>query len=172
MSKSTINIGKNLKRIRKMRKISLQKMAEETKMSYSYLSGLENDKHSISLTNLARIADFLGVDIIQILEIDEREPEFFDAKTTEELFDVYEGESRKVGYYFYTLDPKAVFPNDLRNHEHKTTRIVYVLNGNLNVIYDGVKKSISKGQGLKIAIDKEHILQAKNKQTRILVLEC
>ncbi len=172
MSKSTINIGKNLKRIRKMRKISLQKMAEETKMSYSYLSGLENDKHSISLTNLARIADFLGVDVIQILEVDERKPEFFDARFIEDFLLVSECDSRNVSLYFYNLPPKETFPKDLLSHENKESRIFYLQSGSIVFMYDGIKRSINKGQGVKIPIDKEHIIKAKNKPVKLIVLEC
>ena len=47
-----IEIGKKLRALRKIRGISLQQMARETGMSYSYLSGLENGKHSVSITNL------------------------------------------------------------------------------------------------------------------------
>ncbi len=172
MNKSTINIGKNLKKIRKMRKISLQKMAEETKMSYSYLSGLENDKHSISLTNLARIAEFLEVDVIQILEIDERKPEFFDARFIEEYLVVNEDDSRGVSLYFYNLEPKETFPKDLLSHKNREHRIFYVQSGSIVFMYDGIKRSINKGQGVKIPIDKEHIIKAKNKIVRLIVLEC
>ncbi len=172
MNKSTINIGENLKKIRKMRKISLQKMAEETKMSYSYLSGLENDKHSISLTNLARIADFLKVDVIQILQVDDRKPEFFETKNMKKFMLIHEADSKGVGYYFCDLEPKEIFDNNLISHENKESRIVYVLSGNLTVMYDGVKKGLSKGQGIKIPVDKEHLLQAKNKPVKMIVLEC
>ena len=36
-------------------------------MSYSYLSGLENGKHSVSITNLQRIAKVFGVDMVYFL---------------------------------------------------------------------------------------------------------
>ncbi len=172
MNKSTINIGKNLKRIRKMREVSLQKMAEETKMSYSYLSGLENDKHSISLTNLSRIADFLNVDVIKILEIDDRKPEFFESKTIDKVLSVHSGSAKNVDIYFVNLAPKQYFEEEKNSIENKEFRIIYVLNGNLNVMYDGIKTNISKGQGMKIAIDKEHILQSKTKDTTFIVIEC
>jgi len=57
-SDSSIQVGKKIRRLRLARGISLQKLAEETHMSYSYLSGLENGRHSITLTNLQRLAAY------------------------------------------------------------------------------------------------------------------
>ena len=65
---SDIEVGKRLRSLRKIRGISLQQMAAETGMSYSYLSGLENGKHSVSITNLQRIASFFGVDMVYFLQ--------------------------------------------------------------------------------------------------------
>ena len=61
-------IGKKIRALRKIRGISLQQMAAETGMSYSYLSGLENGKHSVSITNLQRVAAFFKVDMIYFLQ--------------------------------------------------------------------------------------------------------
>lgn len=46
-----ISIGSKIRALRKVRSISLQQMAKDLGMSYSYLSGLENDKYSVSITN-------------------------------------------------------------------------------------------------------------------------
>ena len=60
---SDIEVGKKIRALRKIRGISLQQMANDTGMSYSYLSGLENGKHSVSITNLQRVATFFDVDM-------------------------------------------------------------------------------------------------------------
>lgn len=62
-----INVGRKLKLLRSLHKISLKKVAEETGMSYSYLWGLENDKHSISIANLQRLSEYFNVDLIYFL---------------------------------------------------------------------------------------------------------
>ena len=67
-SKDGINIGQKLRNLRKIRDISLQQLAEETGMSYSYLSGLENEKYSISIVNLQRLARYFNVDLIQFMD--------------------------------------------------------------------------------------------------------
>ena len=60
-------VGSKIRALRKIRGISLQQMAQETGMSYSYLSGLENDKHSVSIANLQRVASFFQVDMVYFL---------------------------------------------------------------------------------------------------------
>ncbi|MEG1745381.1 MAG: helix-turn-helix transcriptional regulator [Ruthenibacterium sp.] len=59
-----VSVGMKIRSLRKIRGISLQQLAEEMSMSYSFLSGLENGKHSISLTNLQRFASYFDVDMI------------------------------------------------------------------------------------------------------------
>ena len=65
---SDIEVGKKIRALRKIRGISLQQMANDTGMSYSYLSGLENGKHSVSITNLQRVATFFDVDMVYFLQ--------------------------------------------------------------------------------------------------------
>ena len=57
-------VGAKIRALRRIRGLSLQQMSQETGMSYSYLSGLENSKHSVSITNLQRIAKYFGVDMV------------------------------------------------------------------------------------------------------------
>ena len=38
-------VGAKIRALRRIRGLSLQQMSQETGMSYSYLSGLENGKH-------------------------------------------------------------------------------------------------------------------------------
>lgn len=53
-------------------------------MSYSYLSNLENGKHSVSINNLQRLATFFGVDMIYFIQSNRSAPKVFQK---EELFE-------------------------------------------------------------------------------------
>lgn len=66
-----ITVGKKLRELRKTRKISLVELSRGTGMGYSFLSGLENDKHSITIVNLQKIADFFGVNLIHFFQLEE-----------------------------------------------------------------------------------------------------
>ena len=59
-------VRKNIKKYRKEKGYTLQKLAEEADMSMDYLAEIESDKRkkSFSLAILGRIADTLDVDII------------------------------------------------------------------------------------------------------------
>lgn len=58
-----INIGDRLRKLRRQNKISIKKLAADLEMSYSYLSGLENNKHSITIVNLMRILEYFDIDL-------------------------------------------------------------------------------------------------------------
>ena len=62
------DIGLRLKELRKRHKLSLLELSKLTKMSYSFLSGLENGKHSITIANLQKLAEFFGVDLVYFLQ--------------------------------------------------------------------------------------------------------
>lgn len=66
-----ITVGTRLRELRKKKKMSLLELSEATGMGYSFLSGLENDKHSITIANLQKLADFFGVNLIYFLNSEE-----------------------------------------------------------------------------------------------------
>jgi len=51
-------------------------------MSYSYLSGLENGRHSITLTNLQRLAAYFGVDLVFFLQKSKSGPKYLNSPET------------------------------------------------------------------------------------------
>lgn len=62
------NLGEKVRTERKRQKISLQMLAEEVDVSASFLSQMENNKNSPSLTTLKKIADCLNVTVSYLLE--------------------------------------------------------------------------------------------------------
>ena len=64
MNQENTGIGDKLKTLRIRKGISLKKLAEDLGMSYSYLWGLENDKHSITIVNLQRISEYFDIDML------------------------------------------------------------------------------------------------------------
>ena len=62
------SLGEKVRAERKRQKISLQVLAEKVDVSASFLSQLENNKNSPSLTTLKKIADCLDVTVSYLLE--------------------------------------------------------------------------------------------------------
>ncbi len=63
-------VRKNIKKYRREKGYTLQRLAEEADMSMDYLAEIESEKRrkSFSLAILGRIADTLNVDIIKFFE--------------------------------------------------------------------------------------------------------
>ena len=63
-------IRKNIKKYRKEKKFTLQKLAEEAEMSMDYLAEIESEKRkkSFSIAILGRIAEVLEIDIVKFFE--------------------------------------------------------------------------------------------------------
>lgn len=63
-------VRKNIKKYRKEKGYTLQKLAEEAEMSMDYLAEIESEKRkkSFSLAILGRIAEVLDVDIVKFFD--------------------------------------------------------------------------------------------------------
>ncbi|MBF7025530.1 XRE family transcriptional regulator [Staphylococcus kloosii] len=63
-----MDFGYALKKIRKQKQYTLTNLAAEIDLSVSYLSNLENNVTSPTLTNLQSICEALGVSMVEMLE--------------------------------------------------------------------------------------------------------
>ena len=62
--------SKNMKKYRENLGLSQEKFAEKAKLHRTYISGVENKRRSISLTNIQKIADALEIETYKLF-IDE-----------------------------------------------------------------------------------------------------
>ena len=65
------NIGSNVKKLRKKKKLSQIELAVEVGIDRSYLSEIENGRTNMSVSILYAIADSLGVDIAELFKKNE-----------------------------------------------------------------------------------------------------
>lgn len=66
------DLGKKMKDLREHRELSPEQMAEEIGFAKSTVWAYESGKKQISVTHLARIADFFEVSVDALLDRDER----------------------------------------------------------------------------------------------------
>ncbi|MBR7796661.1 helix-turn-helix domain-containing protein [Agaribacter marinus] len=86
-------LGKNIKRIRKKKGISLTECAQRANISKSYLSSMErNVNHNPSIQILEKIATVLDVDLRTILGLDDK-----DAKLPEHEWIDFVNELKRTG---------------------------------------------------------------------------
>jgi transcriptional regulator with XRE-family HTH domain len=60
-----MNIGKRLKKYRNERRLSQKKLSLHTGISQSFISSIESNKQSPTITTLERICDVLGITIAE-----------------------------------------------------------------------------------------------------------
>ncbi len=60
-------VSRNVKSIRNRQGLSQAKLAEKSGLSVRYLSKVENDPMEITLHNLEKIADGLGVGVVELV---------------------------------------------------------------------------------------------------------
>ena len=63
-----VRFGKNVQRIRKERNISQEKLAEYAGLHRTYIGMIERAEKNITLCNIEKIADALGVEIAVLVE--------------------------------------------------------------------------------------------------------
>jgi transcriptional regulator with XRE-family HTH domain len=176
-SNDGINIGQKLRSLRKIRDISLQQLAEETGMSYSYLSGLENEKYSISIVNLQRLAKYFRVDLIHFLDTRDtntilvRKDDQQNSKTEDGIaFNVItakEGNSLQLSHV--TLPPNS--PSERNIHKHaKGQELIIAIEGNVVVMVESSKYQLNQGDLVIFDSDIEHCIFTEETGAKILIV--
>ena len=172
------SVGNRIRALRKIRGISLQQMAQSTGMSYSYLSGLENGKHSVSIANLQRIAAFFEVDMICFLMPSGAVPRVFRKR---EMY----SPSNKYGSIAY----RVVTPEDSSNlqvsyvympphepterhiHKHgKGQEMVLVLDGCACVMVEEERYKIEPGDSILFEADTEHLIYTEEQPASFVIV--
>ena len=67
-------LGNNIRRFRKSKGWSQERLAEETHLHRTYIGGIERGERNVSLLNIQRIAQALGVNISYLLELPSCDP--------------------------------------------------------------------------------------------------
>ena len=176
-NKDGINVGQKLRSLRKIRDLSLQQLAEETGMSYSYLSGLENEKYSISIVNLQRLARYFNVDLIHFLDTREtdtvlvRKDDEQNHLTADEIaFHVItarEGNNLQVSQV--TLPPNA--PAERNIHKHaKGQELIIAMEGEVIVMVESSKYQLHQGDLVLFHSDVEHCIFTEETGAKILIV--
>jgi|GEM_PF-246529 len=151
-------IGARLKALRKEHNISLNSLAKELGMSYSYLWGLENDKHSTSIVNLQKICNYFNVDMICFFCPDPmytpvqviHESDAVKYQTSDGLaFHVLSGSARNLEVTRTYQPPHS--PAERRTYKHNITgeEFITVLDGVLFVqVNGGEPKCLEAGDSI------------------------
>ncbi|MEI6101808.1 MAG: XRE family transcriptional regulator [Eubacteriales bacterium] len=176
-NKGEVNIGLKIRRLRKIRNLSLQQVSEETGMSYSYLSGLENDKHSISIVNLQRLAKYFGVDLIHFLDNRDTNTVLIRKGDGQEfatedgiVFNVIT--SKKANHLqvsYVTLPPHSPAEKNIHKHEQGEELIV-ALEGEAVVVVEDEKYRLNQGDSVLFSSEVEHLIYTEDSVAKIIIV--
>ena len=158
-------ITKNIKELRKQKKITLQELADLTGLTKGYLSKIERAKKAPPYSTLNKIAIALDVDAASLLEINfdqsrDKRISFtrkHDRKRIEQLGSVADGSL--YGYRYEALafdkqgknmEPYIIEPafEDEAIFQHEGEEFMLVLEGKHEFIYDGETYIMEKGDSV------------------------
>ena len=159
-------VGAKIRALRRIRGLSLQQMSQETGMSYSYLSGLENGKHSVSITNLQRIAKYFDVDMVYFLMPSGAVPKVF---RKEELF---RGNNAFADIAYRVITPEKTSnlqvsyvylppdePSERHIHKHgKGQEMLITLDGCVCVMVEEERYRVEQGDCIVFDANIEHVM--------------
>ena len=174
-----LDIGGRLRKLRKVREITLEKVAEDIGMSYSFLSALENNKHSISLDNLQKLAEYFQVDMVYFLEESDREGAVIRQKDRPTLLTddgiafqtVTSGLSENMQITFVTIPPDTPDKDSRLVHAHKKgEEFITVTKGEVTVIVEERKYQLKEGDSVIFPAEKEHVIYAGKKGAEIILI--
>ncbi|WP_313893724.1 XRE family transcriptional regulator [Psychrobacillus sp.] len=148
------SVGQVLKSLRKERKLTLKTLAEQTNVSISFLSQVERGKSSVTLESLKKIADALAVN----------PSVFFSAEHTQDDLEIrrqkfhYQDLSNGISDAFYSPILVTLQPGESEGDafSHSGHEFLFVLEGSLTVLIDGVKEDFSAQQSIMFDATKDH----------------
>lgn len=160
----SINIGKLLKDLRYEKGLTLKMLSEMSGLSVSFLSQVENSKSSITLQSLSKITDALEVSRSYFFPDETQTTNSYIRKKNEGQINfnqsnfIYQSLSNLSNPLF---EPMLVIllPDDQQTNSsstHKGQEFVYVLEGTLTLLHEGVKHELVPGESFHMESSTPH----------------
>lgn len=171
-------IGKRLRKLRKSKSITLEELSNQTGFSYSYLSNLENGKHSITIKSLSRIASFFEVDMTFFFVPDHEQNKPIITRKEEDKYltedeIIFKGVSPKESKLFRVTmveftDKSEHTPDD---HSHfPGEEQVYILSGKILLTIDNLPYILDQGDSIFFRSELKHYMVALEKPSSLLIV--
>jgi transcriptional regulator with XRE-family HTH domain len=169
IKKLSAEIADRIKALRKSKGLSLEKMAQKTGFAQSYLSQIENLKREPPISTISRIARALDEDVVYLItgEKNHRKAQKFTIVRSDERklavrssgkggytyqSITYKKKDRRMDGYIFTA--KSEFPDEPTQSEGQ--ELAFMLEGSKEMVYDGEKYIINKGDCIYYDSDRPH----------------
>ncbi|WP_044476823.1 helix-turn-helix domain-containing protein [Oceanobacillus massiliensis] len=163
------NIGKKIKQIRLRNQKTQQQIADDCGISKSLLSKIENGQTTSAVATLSKISDALGVQLSWILDDKTEQDIVFQKNSNRQTRFGDEG----MGYSYELLANRSkysgieptivhVTPRKLnqrldQTYTHSQDEFIYILEGSINLLYDGNEQLMEKGDSAYFQGSKPHL---------------
>lgn len=169
-----MDIGKKLKRLRIKHQLTLEELANRSELSKGFLSQLENNNCSPSISTLEDLLEVLGSSL----------QEFFSEKSEEVIVfskkDYYENEQEeyKIDYLVPNAQKNAMEPLRITIFSGGSSQEVtphdgedfgYVIQGSADLIYGGEKHHLKKGDTFYVNCNENYHIENNNKNNCELI---
>ncbi|MFC3039814.1 helix-turn-helix domain-containing protein [Virgibacillus xinjiangensis] len=166
-------LGANIKQLRKRKKLTLKQISQQTGLSISFLSQLENGKSSATLESLKKISDTLGVNPSHFFDEPEKDPEEAIARNTSDVDDlgentfIYRDLTGKMQNPLFTPILVVLNPGDNQgnNITHSGQEFLYVLEGTLTVMINQTEYTLEPYDSIFVDSSKPHYWLNRTEET-------
>ena len=161
-----MSIGAKIKQLRTFYGLTQEELADRCELTKGYISQLENDLTSPSISTLTDILSALGSSLKEFFDEEDEEtivftPEDYFIKETEDYnlaWLVPNSQKNEMEPVIVTIKPGAKTDVDM---PHEGQEFGYVLEGSVNIIYGSRSELCKKGDTFYITTDKNHYLHNK-----------
>lgn len=174
-----IDIGTKVRKLRKKYNITIQELCNKTGLSYSFLSNFENNKHSITVSNLSKIANFFNVELNYFFIRDDVDNEPYLIKKNEEEYitddnvKIQSLSSRKSELFkvsLWEILKNSSYKSEYHKH-YSGEELIYVIEGRLRVSVEGKEYILESGDSLHFRSELRHKYETINTSSKLIIIK-
>lgn len=157
----TVEIGKKIKRLRLQLNLSQHELADRCELTKGYISQLENDLTSPSISTLIDILSALGTDLAEFFKKEDdgrvvfHADEYIEKSESGMLWKwiIPNAQKNEMEPVLVELEPSASTPDDF---PHEGEEFGYVLEGKVCIELDRARHVCKKGEAFYYTADRSH----------------
>ena len=169
-------LGSRLRSLRKNRKLSLTQLAHLAQCSPSYLSMVENGKVDPGISRLKKIADSLGVTIVDLFQTqinqkvvvrkqERTQGEFIRSKTKIEIL-ISHCPEQQIDARLAIVHPGGGSEGE---YNHPGAEFGFILEGILELTIDGTTYQVTEGDSFYFSSTRTHLWRNPSKEDTVLI---
>lgn len=173
-----MRLPEQLKKLRKLRGLTLDELASRCGLTKGYLSKIENGHQTPAVSTIQVVADALDADIAELLN--EPSAEHVNNGLEIKHSQIQDEQKTSEGYSFVSLlnqyRNKQMSPflmiiekGETRNFSHDSEEFMYVAEGAVELIYRGEEHTLSKGDSAYFDSREKHSFRNLHDEKAVLV---